>query len=242
MVGPSGISNFNSPLRHLNQKNNTINKIDEQLSSGSKIPNFAYDAAGGAISEKLRALFLQYEREINNEADTYNRLNTQEGAYSAIGDNLQRIRELQVSYKNDTLTEEDREHIQFEVDLLAQTIGNISEQAEFNTKKVVEPGQELQNVIDNGVDAGGEFVDKIIEEVSTERSNAGAQMNNIEKEIDGKMIAYENTVASYSTIADMDFAKGLVERANQEVMQQAGIGNIKNMFNISKQNVLNLLG
>lgn len=241
MTGPNSISRFGTSISHLNQRNSRLNKLDEQLSSGSRIPKFSYDAAGGAISQKLRALFSQYEVEINNEADSYNRLATKEGAYEAMGENLQRIRELQVAYRNDTLTDGDRKGIQLEIDLLSQNIKNISEQAEFNTKKVVEPGEELRNIIENGIDAGGDFIDKALLEVSSERSQTGAEMNNIEKSINGKMIAFENTVASYSTISDMDFAKGIMEKANLEVMQQAGTAVLKQMFNISKSGVLKLL-
>ncbi|MCK9223859.1 MAG: hypothetical protein M0R46_08800 [Candidatus Muirbacterium halophilum] len=234
-------SSNSSVFRNLNNVTLKASKLSEQLSSGKRITGFNIDAAGGAIAEKMRAQFSQYEQEISNYEDNINRYKTEEGAYTGISENLQEIRKLQVQARNDTLTDEDKQKIQNQIDLQVESMKFIADSAEFNTKKLVKPGEELSKIFKEGISATGEFVDKALKEVVNTRSELGAKVNTTEKNIDGRMIAYENTVAAYSTIADMDIAKGMVEKAQNDIMSQVGVYNIKNLMNISKQSVLNLL-
>ena len=234
------INNNSSSINFLNNSKKTenqITKLMERLSSGKRINSFADDAAGGAISEKLRAQFSQFEQEISNYEDNINRYKTEEGAYEGINDNLQAIRKLQIQARNDTLNDDDRAAIQNEIDMLVESTALITDIAEFNTKKVVEPGEELQKILDEG-----ELVDNALNEVNSRRSELGAQINSTEKNIDRQMIAYENTVAAYSTISDMDMAKGITEMTAKQILQQANTSSMKTMFNINKANINSLLG
>lgn len=241
MIGNINSSNSLNALRHLSNNDRRTDKLFRQMNSGSRIPNFSYDPASGAISEKMRAQFEQYERKIMNEQDSINRMNTEEGAYDAIGSSLQDIRKLQIQARNDTLSEEDRKHIQQEIDLQIESMKLMADSAEFNTKKLVEPGAELQQIFDEGIDARGDLVDSAIEEVSTRRAELGAKVNSTQKQIDEKMIAYENTVASYSGIHDMDMAKGMVEKIKLDMLRQSGTANLKNLMNTNRDQVKNLM-
>ena len=239
------INNNSSSINFLNnskKNDNRITKLMEKLSSAKRINSFADDAAGGAISEKLRAQFSQYDQEISNSEDNINRFKTEEGAYQGINDNLQRIRKLQVQARNDTLNADDKAAIQTEIDMLVESTSFIADSAEFNTKKVVQPGDELQKILDEGIKADGEFVDKALSEVNDVRSELGAKINSTQKNVDRQMIAYENTVAAYSTISDMDMAKGITEMTSQQILQQANMSSMNTMFNINKANINTLLG
>ncbi|PLX19216.1 MAG: hypothetical protein C0601_02535 [Candidatus Muiribacterium halophilum] len=229
-------------LNNSKKTENSITKLMERLSSGKRINSFADDAAGGAISEKLRAQFSQYDQEISNYEDNINRFKTEEGAYQGINDNLQAIRKLQVQARNDTLNDDDKAAIQNEIDMLVESTSFIVDSAEFNTKKIVEPGEELQKILDEGIQADGDFVDDALKEVNSTRSELGAEINSTEKNIDRQMIAYENTVAAYSTISDMDMAKGITEMTSQQILQQANASSMKAMFNINKASINTLLG
>ena len=241
MVGSINSSTSSSVLRNLDNVGFRSQKLNGQLSSGKRITGFDIDAAGGAIAEKMRAQFSQYEQEISNYEDNINRYKTEEAAYSGISENLQEIRKLQVQARNDTLTDEDKAKIQDQIDLQIESMKFITDSAEFNTKKLVTPGDELSKIFEEGISATGEFVDKALKEVVDTRSELGAKVNTTEKDINGRMIAYENTVAAYSTIADMDMAKGMVEKAQNDIMSQVGVYNLEKIMSISKASVLNLL-
>ncbi|MFW5782540.1 MAG: flagellin [Candidatus Muiribacteriaceae bacterium] len=241
MIGNINNSNSLNSLRHISSNDRKTDKLYRQMSSGSRIPQFSFDPAGGAISEKMRAQFEQYERQIMNEQDTVNRLNTEEGAYDGIGSSMQEIRKLQIQARNDTLSDQDREHIQNEIDLQIESMKFMADSAEFNTKKVVQPGEELQKIFDEGVDATGDLIDDAINEVSSRRSEIGAKVNSTTKQIDEKMIAYENTVASFSGINDMDMAKGMVEKIKLDMMKQAGTANLKNIMNTNRDSIRNIM-
>jgi|GEM_PF-5310832 len=241
----NGINNKSSSINFLNDSrktDNRITKLMEKLSSGKRINSFADDAAGGAIAEKLRAQFSQFEQEISNYEDNINRSRTEEGAYQGINDNLQAIRKLQIQARNDTLNDDDKAAIQNEIDKLVESTALITDIAEFNTKKVVEPGEELQKILDDGIQAEGELVDKALKEVNSRRSELGAEINSTEKNIDRQMIAYENTVAAYSTISDMDMAKGITDMTAKQILQQVNTNSMNNMFNINKASINTLLG
>lgn len=109
--------------------NNTLNK----LSSGYKINQAADDAAGLSISEKMRAQIRGLNQAGENIQDGLSLINTADGGLANILDpNLQRLRELAVQASNDTLTDEDRQKVQQEVDQIIKGIRDIASNTEFN--------------------------------------------------------------------------------------------------------------
>lgn len=122
---------------HLNTTNSKMDKSLERLSSGLKINRAADDAAGMAISQKMRTQIAGLEKASNNASDGISVIQTAEGALSEVGSMLQRMRELAVQASNGTNTETDRQAIQKEVDQLNEEIQRISDTTEFNTKKLL---------------------------------------------------------------------------------------------------------
>ena len=122
---------------HLNTTNSKMDKSLERLSSGLKINRAADDAAGMAISQKMRTQISGLEKASNNAADGISVIQTAEGALSEVGSMLQRMRELAVQASNGTNTETDRQAIQKEIDQLNEEIQRISDTTEFNTKKLL---------------------------------------------------------------------------------------------------------
>ena len=122
---------------HLNTTNSKMDKSLERLSSGLKINRAADDAAGMAISQKMRTQISGLEKASNNAADGISVIQTAEGALSEVGSMLQRLRELAVQASNGTNTETDRQAIQKEIDQLNEEIQRISDTTEFNTKKLL---------------------------------------------------------------------------------------------------------
>jgi flagellin len=124
--------------RFMSQANTKQSKSLEKLSSGLAINSAADNAAGLAISEKMRAQINGLDQAVSNAQDGISMIQTAEGALQETQNILQRMRELAVQSANDTNTEDDRAEIQKEVDQLAQEITRISENTEFNTQKLLD--------------------------------------------------------------------------------------------------------
>jgi Flagellin and related hook-associated proteins len=121
------------------QKNNTATSSSlAKLSSGLRINSAADDAAGLAISEKMRGQISGLDQASSNANDGISMIQTAEGALSETHSILQRMRELAVQGSNDTNTDDDRSEMQKEIDQLSEEITRISTDTEFNTKKLLD--------------------------------------------------------------------------------------------------------
>lgn len=109
----------------------------EKLSSGLRINRAGDDAAGLAISEKMRGQIRGLEMASKNAQDGISLIQTAEGALNETEAILQRMRELAVQSSNDANTDADRKEIQKEINQLKDEINRISNTTEFNTKKLL---------------------------------------------------------------------------------------------------------
>ncbi|WP_368996633.1 flagellin [Caldifermentibacillus hisashii] len=123
--------------RQLGNANNAQLKSMEKLSSGLRINRAGDDAAGLAISEKMRAQIRGLDMAAKNAQDGVSLIQTAEGALNETHAILQRMRELAVQSANDTNTNDDRSEIQKEINQLKEEITRISTDTEFNTKKLL---------------------------------------------------------------------------------------------------------
>lgn len=123
--------------RQLNSATTNQSKSMEKLASGLRINKAGDDAAGLAISEKMRGQIRGLDQASKNSQDGISMIATAEGALNETHDILQRMRELSVQSSNDTNTAEDRKNIQDEVNQLGEEIQRIGEQTEFNSKKLI---------------------------------------------------------------------------------------------------------
>ncbi|SFH70345.1 flagellin [Tindallia magadiensis] len=105
----------------------------ERLYSGLRINRSSDDAAGLAISEKMRAQIRGLNQASRNAQDAISLIQTAEGALEETHEILQRIRELSVQSANDTNVDADREEIQKEINQLTEEIDRIANTTEFNT-------------------------------------------------------------------------------------------------------------
>src|SRR3954470_13797516 len=123
--------------RNLTATSDRMQKSMARLSSGYRINTAADDAAGLAISEKLRAQIGGLAQASRNVADAVSLVQTAEGSLDEVHAMLQRVRELAVQYKNGTLSTEDRSAIQSEVNQLASEVERIGAGVEFNGIKLL---------------------------------------------------------------------------------------------------------
>ena len=125
-------------LKNVNVNLTGLQKATARLSSGFRINCAADDAAGLAISEKMRAQIRGLNQAVRNANDAISLIQTAEGGLNESHSILQRMRELAVQSANGTYTEDDRAAIQLEVDALKEEVDRISCATEFNTLKLLD--------------------------------------------------------------------------------------------------------
>src|SRR5436305_14915157 len=118
--------------RYLTQTSDMLSKSMEKLSSGYRINRAADDAAGLAISEKLKAQIGGLDQAQRNAQDAVSLVQTAEGAMAEVHSMLQRVRDLAVQYNNGTLSASDKESITAEVAQLCAENDRIGSQTQFN--------------------------------------------------------------------------------------------------------------
>src|SRR5690554_6645133 len=123
--------------RGLTNTDNALSKSLEKLSSGLRINRAGDDAAGLAISEKMRGQIRGLKQAMRNAQDGISLLQTAEGALNETHSILQRMRELATQASTDTNTLDDRKEIQKEINQLLEEIDRIGDNTEFNTKKLI---------------------------------------------------------------------------------------------------------
>ena len=132
----NNISAMNS-YRNLVATNENMGKIMEKLSSGERINRAGDDAAGLAISEKMRGQIRGLSMATKNAQDGISMIQTAEGALNESHAIIQRMRELAVQAANDTNTTEDRQKLQLEIGELIAELNRIATTTEFNTRTIL---------------------------------------------------------------------------------------------------------
>src|SRR4051812_14427404 len=118
--------------RQLNTTSSAAAKSMEKLSSGYRINRAADDAAGLAISEKMRGQIGGLAQAQRNAQDGISLVQTAEGALTEVHSMLQRVRDLKVQFQNGTNSDDDKTAIAAEVAQIAQEVGDIVSDTKFN--------------------------------------------------------------------------------------------------------------
>jgi flagellin len=234
--------------RNLTATSNRMQHSMARLSSGYRINTAADDAAGLAISEKLRAQIGGLDQANRNVQDAVSLVQTAEGQLNEVHSMLQRVRELAVQYKNGTLSTEDRTAIQSEVNQLGSEIQRIGTSAGFNGISLLSSATtitfqvgandgdaiavstiSLSQAVGTGVfdlSATGTTdiseIDDAINQVSAQRATFGSVQNRLEHTANNLSVYQENLTASESQIRDVDMAAEMVMFTKDQILQQAG--------------------
>ncbi len=245
-------------------------KSTEKLSSGYKINRAADDAAGLAISEKMRRQVRGLTQASANAQDGISMVQTAEGALNEVHDMLQRINELAVKGENGTLTTSDRSYIDSEVQQLMSEINRVASTTTFNEKNLLtgscsnvdlQVGAETNQHINlkitamncSGLGLSGNATTatkagalntsckNAIAALNKQRSDLGAVQNRLEHTISNLDNIVENTTSAESAIRDTDMATEMVKYSNNNILAQAGQSMLA-QANQANQGVLSLLG
>jgi flagellin len=251
--------------RNLVSTSDKLGKSMERLSSGYRINRAADDAAGLAISERLRAQVKGIGQAQRNAQDAVSLVQTAEGSLDEVHSMLQRVRELAVQYKNGSLSESDQKSIQSEINQLASEVERIGTSSEFNGIKLLNAASTVTfqvgandgeaitvSTISLGAAVGAKAfelgeatdisqIDAAIGAISTQRAEFGAVQNRLEHTLNNLAVYQENLTASESRIRDVDMAAEMVEFTKLQILQQAGTAMLAQAQQ-SGQSVLKLLG
>jgi flagellin len=244
-----------------------VSESMERLSSGYRINRAADDAAGLAISEKMRAQVRGLAQAQRNAQDGVSLVQTAEGALQTVHGMLQRIRELAVQFKNGTLSSTNQSAIQSEVLQLASEIERIGGSTVFNgicllnntnTVSFQVGANDSETIAVKMLDlktslnafnyyqmtpasnSDVQEIDSAIDAVSTQRATLGAIQNRLEYSLDNVGIYQENLVAAESRIRDVDMAAETVALTKNQILAQAGTAMLA-QANQAGQGVLGLL-
>ena len=221
----------------------------EKLSTGLRITKAGDDAAGLAVSEKMRAQIRGMEQAERNVQDGISMVQTAEGALEEAGNIAQRMRELGVQAGNDTLSDDDRTKVKEELTQLQDEMKKISEETKFKGKKLLNTAgtftiqaganSETRKIatadlssIANGLStitisssaqaqSFVENVDKALTSINDARSALGAMQNRLEYTANNLTTSTENLTAAESRIRDVDVAKEMVTLSKLNILNQA---------------------
>ena len=263
----NNVEAFNAQ-RQLVHNSDKLGKAMEKLSSGYRINRAGDDAAGLAISEKLRGQIGGLTQASRNAQDAVSLVQTAEGALNEVHSMLQRVRELAVQYKNGTLSTSDQQAIQSEVNQLKAEIERIGTDTEFNSIKLLNSGtttvsfqvgaSDAQQITVATISVGAQVastvfalssastqtdiqqIDDAINNISAARATFGAVQNRLEHTIANLASYTENLTASESRIRDADMASEMVQFTKLQILQQAGTSMLS-QANQAPQGVLSLL-
>ncbi|WP_297417068.1 flagellin [Clostridium sp.] len=256
--------------RNLNINNESLSKSSEKLSSGYRINRAGDDAAGLAISEKMRAQIRSLDQGSSNAEDGISLVQTTEGTLTETQAMCQRLKTLATQAANGTLTTTDRLNVNKEVTQLKSEITRLATQTTFNGIKVLDGsvgsvafqvgakgGQKISLALScastgalglgslcmstsNLASTAMGLIDSAINKISTMRANLGAVQNRLEHTITATDNTSENLSSAESRIRDTDMAKEYMNYSSNNVLVQAA-QSMLSQANSSSQNVLSLL-
>jgi flagellin len=255
--------------RNLNSSQMTLSSALARLSSGLRVNSAKDDAAGIAIATRLEAQSRGMSVAIRNSNDALSFLQTAEGGISKMTEALNRMRELAVQSANGTYTASDRENLNAEFAQLANEIGRVASQTEFNGLQMfngsgsqtfqvgANTGQTIEVEIDTWTNAsytliGSDIcsagtatsaidaIDTAMDAINTLRAEIGGAQSRFESVVSQLQIARENQEASRSRIMDADFAEETARLTRAQILQQAGTAMLA-QANALPNNVLSLL-
>ncbi|QNK58363.1 flagellin FliC [Paenibacillus sp. PAMC21692] len=256
--------------RNLTSNNASMNKTMEKLSSGYRINRAADDAAGLAISEKMRFQINGLNQAQRNAQDGISLIQTAEGALTEVHAMLQRLNTLANQANNGTYQDKDREQIDLEVQELIGEIDNIASKTTFNGISLLDNGNDVNfqigseendsiSVTLKDLSSGELGIDSLdlktstsvsgaitaiksaIATVSSQRATFGAVQNRLEHTINNLGVNAENLSAAQSRIRDADMAAEMTNFTKNQILVQAGTSMLA-QANSVPQNVLKLLG
>ena len=258
------VTNSSRLSRSLESAQQAQQTQSERISSAKRINSAKDDAAGLVVSTGLDTQSRSLTAALKNSGDGISRIQVEDGALSSVGEDLQRIRELNVQQQNGTLNEGDQQALQAEIDQRLESIAATLKDTQFNEKAVFQEGSlSIQSGADAGqnieigtvdlasafselglTSEGGELdlnaIDSALNQVSQRRSDLGASQSRLESNAEFLELKNVQNQSTNSRISDTDFAKATAEKSKADIQSSVIIG-VQAQANQNQENVLRLL-
>ena len=246
--------------RQLGINTSNQSKSLEKLSSGKRVNRAADDAAGLAISEKMRGQIRGLKQSVRNAQDGISFIQTAEGAMDEISNMLNRMKELAVEKANGTYSANtDVKYIENEMNQIGTKITEILTKTKFNGKAITDTidlytwgddnAANKTTVGDNSLKTGFTVnsgsnvatIDGKLDTLNNARSTLGAQQNGLEAVVNNLNATVENLQAAESRIRDTDMASEMATFNTQNILVNSAVSMLA-QANSAPQAVLKLLG
>ena len=221
MVVQHNLTAMNSN-RMLGLTTNSLAKSTEKLSSGYKVNRAADDAAGLAISEKMRRQVRGLTQASSNSQDGISCVQTAEGALNEVHDMLQRMNELATKAANDTNTTEDQSYINMEVQALVSEIDRVASTTTFNQQNLL-TGSFANKKLQVGAEKG-QYITISIDKMTSTGLGVG-----------GSLISTASQASAANAISDI---KGAISKLNS---QRSALGAVQNRLEHTIKNLDNIV-
>ena len=228
------------------------NSIYGKIASGKRIQTAADDAAGLAISNKLKRNENGLDVGASNIMDGIGVANIKDGALGTMQDSLQRIRELSIKASNGLYGDSEKQMIQKEVDQLLEGIQYTATATQFNDMKLLDGSMADMDIVSNpdgtgmkiqmenmslkalgidGYNITGEFdisvIDAAMDKISSARSSTGASTNAMEHAYNYNTGASYNLLSARSRIEDLDIPKAVSDMKKNKLLQDYHMGMLR---------------
>lgn len=207
--------------RNLGFNNTQMGKTMEKLSSGFRINRAADDAAGLAVSEKMRYQINGYNQAMRNAQDGISLLQTGEGALTEVHSMLQRLNVLAIQAANGTLHDDDRAKLQLEVEELLEEINNIASTTKFNGIELLKGGDGNSSV---SFQVGFEADTTIKIDLGSGVSTEALQIDGIDiSSAAGAQAAISKIQSAISIVSDLRAQFGAVQNRLEHTINNLGV-------------------
>lgn len=218
--------NIGSSLNAFQNNTKNINNSTKKLSTGYQINSAADDAAGLAISQKLRSQITSDQAQLQNAQMDINSAQTADGALSSIQDALGRMRNLAMQASSGIYGDTERGMLQREFSQLQSQIGSVFEGTNFNGNQLLTNDLDIGSLsisTQDGASAALDGLSSAIDAISSQRADFGAQQNRAEYTASGLADSIANTQASESEIRDLDIALAVMENTRNQILQKSSM-------------------
>ena len=232
--------NIGSSLNAYQNNTKNVGNSAKKLSTGYQINSAADDAAGLAISQKLRTQITSDQTRLQNTQMEINSAQTGDGALSSVQDALGRMRNLAMQASSGIYGETERGMLQREFSQLQSQIGSVFEGTNFNGNELLTNNLDIGSLsisTQGGASAALDGLTGAIDAISSQRSDFGAQQNSAAYTADGIRNSIINTQDAESEIRDVDIALAAMENSKQQILQQSSVF----MMAQARQNALGVM-
>ena len=232
--------NIGSSLNAYQNNTKNVGNSAKKLSTGYQINSAADDAAGLAISQKLRTQITSDQTRLQNTQMEINSAQTGDGALSSVQDALGRMRNLAMQASSGIYGETERGMLQREFSQLQSQIGSVFEGTNFNGNELLTNDLDIGSLSISTQDGASAALDGLtgaIDAISSQRSDFGAQQNGAAYTADGIRNSIINAQDAESEIRDVDIALAAMENSKQQILQQSSVF----MMAQARQNALGVM-